>query len=74
MYNADTCYSCSTGRLNPPICPCNLGYYENLNGSCTLCDRKCTSCKFESDNCLKCAGTKENPPLCTCSDISYEDP
>ena len=67
---ADSCTSCSEGRLYPPQCTCDSSIYDlflSTVSSCKLltCASQCDTCEYSSTNCIKCSSSRINPPHCT---------
>ena len=54
----NTCVTCSTSRIGPPVCSCPSGYLELSTSACTPCDFSCASCDTATSTC-KC------PPVAT---------
>jgi hypothetical protein len=55
----ELCITCSTIRVNPPICNCPLGYFENSDEECEKCNPGCIECDISG--CLTCFGNRIGP-------------
>lgn len=55
----------STKTLAGDYCNCNLGYFDNGLGTCSLCNSTCVSCSVNENNCTAChTGFEVNNTFC----------
>ncbi|CAD8173398.1 unnamed protein product [Paramecium pentaurelia] len=68
----NNCQICQNSiRINPPICNCMDGYYEDEQLTCQICSSQCNTCILEPSNCLTCKpGRIDND--CKCIDGYFE--
>ncbi|CAD8190570.1 unnamed protein product [Paramecium octaurelia] len=79
----DFCTSCDVYqyRIDQSIinkCPCQYGFYQDINEICQKCHYKCQTCVQKKDNCLSCVQSQTSNRLsisknCNCKDGYYDN-
>ncbi|KAM3143284.1 hypothetical protein pb186bvf_004616 [Paramecium bursaria] len=69
--NQQNCLICENNRINPPLCNCDDGYYEE-SSICIKCSDQCETCISKTD-CIICAANRIRPPFCGCPPDSFEN-